>query len=153
MITLNGVLIFPCRYFVLSFMLSFLGWCHLCSHLMLSFFTVSKCYHFYVIIFPWSLSLSLVSCLLVCVSDCVPLPIATQEARLATGQYSCLFTQMLSLRFWLFSLSLGLKDCLVRWIWLLRTCTVSSRPKGYGSFQNFYVLQLFYNAKSVFIGA
>ncbi len=52
MITLNGVIIFPCTYFVLSFMLSFLGGYHLCYHLMLSFFTVSKCYHFYVIIFP-----------------------------------------------------------------------------------------------------
>jgi hypothetical protein len=41
-----------CTYFVLSFMLSFLGCYHLCYHLMLSFFTVSKCYHFYVIIFP-----------------------------------------------------------------------------------------------------
>ncbi len=29
-----------------------LGCYHLCYHLMLSFFTVSKCYHFYVIIFP-----------------------------------------------------------------------------------------------------
>ncbi len=44
--------IFPCTYFVLSFMLSFLGCYHLCYHFMLSFFTVSKCYHFYVIIFP-----------------------------------------------------------------------------------------------------
>ncbi len=39
-------------YFVLSFMLSFLGCYHLCYHLMLSVFTVSKCYHFYVNIFP-----------------------------------------------------------------------------------------------------
>ncbi len=41
-----------CTYFVLSFMLSFLGCYHLCYHLMLSYFTVSKFYHFYVIIFP-----------------------------------------------------------------------------------------------------
>jgi hypothetical protein len=41
-----------CTYFVLSFMLSFLGCYHLCYHLMLSFFMVSKWYHFYVIIFP-----------------------------------------------------------------------------------------------------
>ncbi len=33
-------------------MLSFLGCYHLRYHLMFSFFTVSKCYHFYVIIFP-----------------------------------------------------------------------------------------------------
>ncbi len=39
-------------YFVLSFLLSFFGCYHLCYHLMLSFITVSKCYHFYVIIFP-----------------------------------------------------------------------------------------------------
>jgi hypothetical protein len=38
--------------FVFSFMLSFLGCYHLCYHLMLPFFRVSKCYHFYVIIFP-----------------------------------------------------------------------------------------------------
>ncbi len=41
-----------CTYFVLLFMLSFLRYYHLCYHLMFSFFTVSKCYHFYVIIFP-----------------------------------------------------------------------------------------------------
>ncbi len=41
-----------CTYFVLSLMSSFLGCYHLCFHLMLSFFTVSKWYHFYVIIFP-----------------------------------------------------------------------------------------------------
>ncbi len=52
MITLNGVIISPCTYFVLSFLLSFLGCSHLCYLLMLSFFTVSKCYNFYVIIFP-----------------------------------------------------------------------------------------------------
>jgi hypothetical protein len=40
------VIIFPCTYFVLSFMLSYLGCYHLC-HLMLSFFMVSRCYHFY----------------------------------------------------------------------------------------------------------
>ncbi len=39
-----------------------LGCYHLCYHLMLSFLTVSKCYHFYVIIFPstcWVLSFML----------------------------------------------------------------------------------------------
>ncbi len=39
-----------------------LGRYHLCYHLMLSFLTVSKCYHFYVIIFPstcWMLSFML----------------------------------------------------------------------------------------------
>ncbi len=45
------LIIFPCTYFVLSFMLSFLGCYHLWYYLMLSFLMVSKCYHFYVIIF------------------------------------------------------------------------------------------------------
>ncbi len=45
-----------CTYFVLSFILSFLGCYHLCYHLMLSFFAVSNCYHFYVIILCYHLS-------------------------------------------------------------------------------------------------
>ncbi len=45
------IIIFPCTYFVLSYMLSFLGCYHLCYHLLLSFFTVSKCYHFPLYIF------------------------------------------------------------------------------------------------------
>ena len=39
-------------FMVLSFSLVHILCYHLCYHLMLSFFTVSKCYHFYVIIFP-----------------------------------------------------------------------------------------------------
>ncbi len=60
--TVSNCIIFPCSYFVLSFMLYFLGCYHLRYHLMLSFLTVSKCYHFYVIIFPstsWVLSFML----------------------------------------------------------------------------------------------
>ncbi len=62
------VIIFPCTCWVSSFMLSFeviifhgqqmlsfslvhILCYHFCYHLMLSFFTVSKCYHFYVIIY------------------------------------------------------------------------------------------------------
>jgi hypothetical protein len=36
----------------------------------------------------------------------------------------------------------------VKWAWLFMTCMVSSRP----NFLNFYVLQRYCNAKSVFLG-
>jgi hypothetical protein len=51
MITQN---MYKCYHFSQSaiVMLSFSIVHILCYHLMLSFFTVSKCYHFYVIIFP-----------------------------------------------------------------------------------------------------
>ncbi len=41
-----------CNLFIKVSKVSCLGCYHLCYHLMLSFFTVSKFFHFYVIIFP-----------------------------------------------------------------------------------------------------
>ena len=47
-----------CTYFVLSCMLLFLGCYHFCYHLILSFLTICKCYHFYLIIWCYHLLLS-----------------------------------------------------------------------------------------------
>ncbi len=70
MITLNGVIIFPCTFFVLSFMLSFLGCYHLCYYLMLSFDVIIWCYNFSrstnVIIFMLLFSLVHILCYHLC---------------------------------------------------------------------------------------
>jgi hypothetical protein len=60
-----------CNLFMKVSKVSCLGCYHLCYHLMLSFFTVSKFFHFYVIIFPYtyfvlSFMLSFLGCYHLC---------------------------------------------------------------------------------------